>query len=146
MDSIESFEISADNSVFLTVNGVLYSKDGSVLIAYPKSKTEDSFTLPNAVTTISNQAFCDTVNLVTLTIDHKVTICGKAFHNCVNLQNLVFTGSEVSLFIGSQTFVDCALENSITLWIPEGTIEGYKNSVIEDITLYSKFREGTPDS
>ena len=41
MDSIESFEISADNSVFLTVNGVLYSKDGSVLIAYPKSKTED---------------------------------------------------------------------------------------------------------
>ena len=86
------------------------------------------------------------MNLVTLTIDHKVTICGKAFHNCVNLQNLVFTGSEVSLFIGSQTFVDCALENSITLWIPEGTIEGYKNSVIEDITLYSKFREGTPDS
>ena len=48
--------------------------------------------------------------------------------------------------IGTQTFMDCDLENSITVWIPLGTIDSYKNAVIEDIDLYSKFIEGTPNT
>jgi hypothetical protein len=145
-DTVENFEISAENSVFLTLDGVLYSKDGSVLIAYPKSKLGDSFTLPNGVITISSQAFCGTVNLVTLTIGHRVTVCDEAFYNCEKLQNIIFMSNETSSFIGNQTFVDCALENSIIVWVPTGTIDAYKNAVIEDITLYSKFREGTPNT
>ena len=145
-DSIESFEISEENSVFSTVDGVLYSKDGSVLIAYPKSKLGESFALPATVTMISSKAFSGTVNLVTLTIDHKVTICDAAFYDCEKLQNVVFTGTETSSFIGTQTFMDCDLENSITVWIPLGTIDSYKNAVIEDIDLYSKFIEGTPNT
>ena len=145
-DSVESFEISEENSVFSTVDGVLYSKDGSVLIAYPKSKLGDSFALPATVTMISSKAFSGTLNLVTLTIGHKVTICDEAFYDCMKLQNVVFTGTETSSFIGTQTFMDCDLENSITVWIPLGTIDSYKNAVIEDIDLYSKFIEGTPNT
>lgn len=145
-DSVESFEISEENSVFSTVDGVLYSKDGSVLIAYPKSKLGDSFALPATVTMISSKAFSGTLNLVTLTIGHKVTICDEAFYDCMKLQNVVFTGTETSSFIGTQTFMDCDLENSIIVWIPLGTIDSYKNAVIEDIDLYSKFIEGTPNT
>ena len=145
-DSVESFEISEENSVFSTVDGVLYSKDGSVLIAYPKSKLGDSFALPATVTMISSKAFSGTLNLVTLTIGHKVTICDEAFYDCMKLQNVVFTGTETSSFIGTQTFMDCDLENSIIVWIPLGTIDSYKNAVLEDIDLYSKFREGTPNT
>lgn len=145
-DSIESFEISDENSVFSVVDGVLCSKDGSVLIAYPKSKLGDNFTLPDTVTMISSKAFSGTVNLVTLTINHKITVCDAAFYDCAKLQNVVFTENEPSSFIGTQTFMDCDLESSIIVWIPEGTINGYKNAVIEDIELYSKLREGTPNT
>ncbi len=143
-DSIESFEISGENSVFSTDDGVLYSKDGSVLIAYPKAKLGDSFTLPTGVTMISTNAFSATANLVTLTIDHKVTVCDAAFHDCVKLQHVVFTASEPSSFIGTETFKDCVLKNSIIVWIPVGTINAYRNAVVEDIDLYAKFQEGTP--
>ena len=143
-NSIESFEISSDNSSFLTVDGVLYSKDGSILIAYPKAKLGDAFTLPAAVTMISSNAFSGTANLITLTINHKVTIGDCAFYDCAKLQNVIFTATEASSFIGEQTFVDCDLQNTITVWVPSGTVSSYKNAVIEDIALYSKFSEGTP--
>jgi hypothetical protein len=144
--ALQNIEVDENNPNYCDIDGVLYSKDGSVLIAYPKSKLGDSFTLPNGVITISSQAFCGTVNLVTLTIGHRVTVCDEAFYNCEKLQNIIFMSNETSSFIGNQTFVDCALENSIIVWVPTGTIDAYKNAVIEDITLYSKFREGTPNT
>jgi hypothetical protein len=145
-DTNESFEISGDNPVFSTVDGILYSNDGSVLIAYPKSKAGDSFTLPTGVEMISGRTFADTKYLVTLTINHKVMICGEAFYKCSNLQNVIFNGAQTSTFIGIDTFKDCDLQNSITVWIPEGTIDSYKNAVIEDINLYPKFRESNSDT
>jgi len=141
---IESYEISADNPAFSTLDGVLYSKDRSILIAYPQCKLGDSFVLPDAVTMISSQAFSGTVNLGTLTINHKVIVCDSAFYACEKLQNVVFTATDPSLFIGKQTFASCVLENSITVWIPTGMTAAYQNAVIEDVDLPAKFTEGTP--
>ena len=71
-------------------------------------------------------------------------VCDSAFYECVKLQNVVFTGVDTSLFVGAQTFVDCVLENTISIWVPTGTIDSYKNAVVGDHEIYSKFVEGTP--
>lgn len=143
-NSIESFTITDSNTVFATIGGVLYSKDGSVLIAYPKNKSDESFTLPSGVTTISSKAFAGAINLITLNITQNVTVCDEAFYKCARLQNVVFTDTQASSFIGEETFVDCDFENSITVWVPVGTVDSYRSAVVEDVELYSKFQEGTP--
>lgn len=141
---VENYEISAENAAFSAQNGILYSKDGTILIAYPKCKQGDSFTLPSTVTMISSRAFSGTENLVTLTVNQKVIVCDAAFYECVKLQNVVFTQNDPSLFVGKQIFVACELENSIVVWIPVGATEAYQNAVMEDLNLPSKFMEGTP--
>ena len=53
--NLKSINISEKNSVFKSVNGVLYSKDGSILYTAPGGI--ESFVVPNTVVEIGNSAF-----------------------------------------------------------------------------------------
>jgi hypothetical protein len=54
--SIARVEVDSSNTNFKSIDGVIYSKDGSILIYYPQSKSELSFTIPNTVTALGNYA------------------------------------------------------------------------------------------
>ena len=49
--------VDPNNSQFESLDGVLYSKDGTTLICYPAGKTATQFTIPNSVTNVDNTAF-----------------------------------------------------------------------------------------
>lgn len=51
------FTVDADNPYFTAVDGVLFSKDKTRLIAYPRYKTEKTYTVPDSVTEIAEGAF-----------------------------------------------------------------------------------------
>lgn len=90
-------------------NGVVYSKDKTILKFYPTGKTDKEFTIPNGVKTIGGGAFCgvfsntqNTSNgsycnrsLQTVAIPRTVTEIKKcAFFYYISLKDVVFLGTE----------------------------------------------------
>ena len=56
--NLSSFVVSNDNSSFSSLDGVLFNKDQTVLVAYPRFKNHGgTYTVPNTVTNIYTHAF-----------------------------------------------------------------------------------------
>ena len=55
--SLLDFSVSTSNTAFKTLDGVLYSKDGTRLICYPAMRGKTSCVISAEVTTIENGAF-----------------------------------------------------------------------------------------
>lgn len=56
--ALSSFSIIGENPYFQTIDGVLFSKDGTTLVAYPASHQDyGTYTIPESVTRIGNSAF-----------------------------------------------------------------------------------------
>ena len=70
---LKAIDVESGHSKFKAVDGVLYSKDGKTLIAYPPGKKETEFTLPESVTTINGMAFNGSDNLAFVYIHGGVT-------------------------------------------------------------------------
>lgn len=71
--SLERIAVDAGNARFTSIDGVLYSKDASILYAYPEGKKEADFALPDSVKRIEDAAFgYFPWNLQTLTIPDSV--------------------------------------------------------------------------
>ena len=65
---LETINVAADNPYFKSVNGVLYSKDGTKLIAVPP-KTSGYFVVPSTVKELDYFAFASCKNLQEVYID-----------------------------------------------------------------------------
>lgn len=50
--SLHKIDVAPENTSFVSVDGVLYSKDMSTLLIYPSGKTEEHFDMPDSVTTV----------------------------------------------------------------------------------------------
>lgn len=63
---LTKIEVDASNSKFSSLSGVLYSKDGSVLITYPAGKSDNFVNISRDVTEIANMAFykCSSIKKV----------------------------------------------------------------------------------
>lgn len=79
--SLLKIEVAAENTVYQTIDGSLYTKDGTVLMQYAAGKTETTFVIPATVTTIDPCAFENSVALKSLTIPATVTSIGNAAFN-----------------------------------------------------------------
>lgn len=67
------FEVDANNPAYASVDGVLYSKDMTTLIAYPAGNTNTEYQIPETVTTIEGYAFAGVYNLTELSLPANVT-------------------------------------------------------------------------
>jgi hypothetical protein len=50
------FDVSTENAVYSSLDGVLYNKDRTELLFYPIGKTDNSFAIPKTVTTLAEAA------------------------------------------------------------------------------------------
>ena len=55
--SLTSINVNENNKNYSDLNGILFDKNKKVLIQYPIGKTEQSYTIPDSVTTIGDRAF-----------------------------------------------------------------------------------------
>lgn len=92
--SLMEIIVDSDNENYVSVDGVLYNKDKTVLIAYPSGKTESSFTVPDTVTQISTGAFSGAVNLTEVILSKNLKVIGeKSFENCSGLLEIEIPSS-----------------------------------------------------
>jgi len=87
--SLTNITVAEDNTAYKSIDGNLYTKDGKTLIQYATAKTEESFTVPENVTSIDNSAFYYCYSLVSIYIGGGVTSIDNAFTGCFNLENIV---------------------------------------------------------
>jgi len=89
--------VDPENTVYASVDGILYSKDLTSLIRYPDGKDSAVF-LPDHITTISSGAFQFNRNLKSIVIPSSVTnIESYAFSYATNLTSTFFMGNAPNL-------------------------------------------------
>jgi len=97
--------VDADNSFYSSVDGILFDKSQTTLLQCPGGKA-GSYTIPNNVTNIGDNAFYRCGSLTSVTIPNSVTNIGSnAFYYCTNLTSATIGNSVTS--IGDMTFSNC---------------------------------------
>ena len=71
--NLKTINVSGDNMAYISVDGVLFTKDMTMIIQYPSAKNDTEFTVPASVTDISNVAFDCNTNLkaINVSIDNQ---------------------------------------------------------------------------
>ena len=93
--SLEAFNVSADNTAFCSVDGVLYSKDRKELVLYPAGKEDTEFEIPAGTETLCAAAFAECDNLTKVTIPTSVTEIGEAVFNGMDaLTDVYYLGTQ----------------------------------------------------
>ena len=145
--SLEKIEVSANNEHYKSIDGNLYSKDGTVLIQYTIGKQDNNFIIPNSVITIGNYAFRSCYSLENIVISNSVTdIERRAFNGCRYLKNVVMGNGLKN--IGDDIFMGCySLENIYYC----GTAKNWQNIslgswAVDSSPLLSFYSETKPTS
>ena len=90
--SVKKYVVDERNGYMMSVNGDLYSKDGSMLIRYASGKRSRKFSVPDElnwdIEVVWFNAFRGSSRLVKIDLDCALlhTVCPRAFKNCENLE------------------------------------------------------------
>jgi hypothetical protein len=153
--SLASITVDAGNLNYSSVDGVLFNKLQTVLIQYPAGILDESYAIPDSVTSIGSGAFVASSSLASLTIPDSVTSIGDyAFNRCSSLASVTIPDSVTS--IGDYAFVDCSSLTSVTLPIlfidsyPSFSLSSeqvllYGSPAARDIPLSNSFAAGQND-
>ena len=145
LKDLTAYTVADENPRYKSINGVLYSKDGKKLIAYPAGKT-GNFTVPKEVETIGFGAFEnslieavsfeDGINLLTIGYrafykseklasvsipESVVSIDFYAFAECRNLERVTFAENNKLTGIYEGAFLNCSSLTDII--IPDNIVE-----------------------
>lgn len=87
--SMEEVIVAEGNTTYMSKDGVLYSKDMSVMYYCPQTKT-GNFTIPEGVVSTKNSIFNECVGLTSVTVPSTLTsFGGDAFKGCINLEEVI---------------------------------------------------------
>lgn len=152
-----NFSVDANNPNFSSQDGILYNKDKSELLKYPKTKLGDitmlpsvktigtsafsfcaqlkgELIIPSTVTKIESAAFFHCNGLTSIKIPASVTSIGfKAFANCTNLNTLsvgLLTPPDMSAHTSYQLDFEQINNTTCILKVPYGTKPLYQNAFI----------------
>ncbi len=142
--SVTNFDVAEENVTYRSIDGSLYSEDGTTLLRYAMGKTDTTFTIPSTVTEFDWGAFSYSLHLTSIEIPASVTDLGiDTFAGCTNLQTVTFAEGIQITEIPSGMFERCTALKELV--IPEGvTSIGYQDNdtftnctALEKITLPS---------
>ena len=112
--SLTNINVGNENAEYSSLDGVLFNKDKTRLIAYPAGKTDTEYTVPDSVTSIDRSAFYDCTALTSITIPDSVTdIYEDAFWDCTSLESITIPDSVTS--IGEDAFTYCTSLTNINV-------------------------------
>jgi len=104
--ALESIEVDEENPIFSSDGGVLFNKDKTRLYGYPAGARQTSYTVPESITWVGDDAFANNQYLTTLTIPNSVTRLGSGVcSGCANLKSVRLP--ENITLIGAYSFQYC---------------------------------------
>ena len=117
--NLTEIAVAEENPYLAVVDNVLFNRDKTVLLAYPKGSKAASYSVPHGVTEIGSNAFSETAALRSVTLPESVeTIGNNAFCWCDSLREVKFseglTAIGFSAFSGCKTLKEIILPDSLT--------------------------------
>lgn len=116
--NLEEINVSPYNPNYKSVDGVLYSKDGTTLIQYPMAKAGTQFTVPSDVTKIYAYGFYSCTNLTTINFGENsqlVSIGNSAFWKCSALTTINWDNCTNLTTLYNSAFADCTSLTTVTI-------------------------------
>lgn len=111
-DNLTAIDVDENNSYYSSLDGVLFSKDKTILLDYPCGRS-GAYIVPDDVTTICDNAFGGS-KITSVTISDSVTDMGEeAFSFCRSLRSVTI-GKGIAT-IGESTFSNCTSLTSVTM-------------------------------
>lgn len=125
--------VKPGNKNYVSEDGVLYNKEKTLLIKYPRAKTSSEFVIPSTVKTLEYGAFENCSNLIKVTLPDGIGGYGGEFVNCENLSQILCLGE---VFING--FEDTAYYNDSKNWENDmlylgNTLIGVRNRYYDEI-------------
>lgn len=108
--SLSTVTIDEMNDSFTIIDKALCSYDGSILYSY-YDYVSTSYTIPDSVTTINEEAFLNNTIIQSITMNNVVTIGISAFQYCTNLSSITLSNTLTN--IGSQALQNIAITSII---------------------------------
>ena len=75
--ALKEIEVNDDNSKYMVEDGILFSKDGSKIYAYPTGKEGETYVFPNSVKEIGDSAFYICKNLKNISVPSTIEEVGE---------------------------------------------------------------------
>lgn len=111
--SLVNISVDSANDNYCDIDGVLFNKDKTSIIAYPNAKSH-TYAIPDSVTSIGYGAFYGCSSLASIVIpDGVMSIGWHAFNGCTSLTNITIPNSVTS--IGWSSFSGCKSLTSIKI-------------------------------
>lgn len=112
LSELSSIDVDVNNLYYTSIDGVLYNKDVSELIACPILKEE--IIIPDGLQIISPYAFYSCQHLKTVNMPNSIIMIGeKGFWACCNLSTVNFSNNIIS--IDANAFWECNSLTSVSL-------------------------------
>ena len=112
--SLIAINVSAENSFYSSVDGVLFDKNKTKLICYPCKKAGSKYMIPDTVLTVEENAFERCEELQKVDFSAGITNIGSnAFMYCENLSSVTIPNGVTS--IGKEAFSYCSNLKNIEL-------------------------------
>ena len=117
--SLEKINVATGNKKYVSVNGILFSKDKTKIVCYPANKSGTSYSIPNSVKVIGSAAFRSCSHLKNITIPDSVTsIEHHAFSCCTSLTKVTIpdgvTIIEMGVFDNCRSLTSVRIPDSVT--------------------------------
>ena len=112
--SLPAINISASNPNYVSIDGVLYTRDGKTLVTYPAGKSGTIYTVQDGVQVIANNAFDRARTLTEINLPGTLReVKTSAFRECNALQQMVYPRGVTS--IANSAMDNCNSMTSVTL-------------------------------
>lgn len=121
--NLQSINVTDGDGAYCSENGVLYNKEKTILLAYPASKPDKEFKVPDGVKEISISAFCNNNFLEKADLSGVERICAYAFEGSKSLSEAELSDSLKSVEI--YAFADCPEMKSIRVPASADEISDY---------------------
>lgn len=132
LSGLSFIDVDVNSACFTSIDGVLYDKSVSELIACPRLK--DEITILDGIQTISPFAFYSCQNLRVINMPNSITMLGEAgFWGCNSLTDINF--SDNITFIDDNAFWECT---SLTSMLLPKSIAGIGDNAFTGCTNLTK--------
>ncbi|MCD8136399.1 MAG: leucine-rich repeat domain-containing protein, partial [Parabacteroides gordonii] len=144
--SLERIEVDQDNTVFKSVDGVLYSADGYYLRQYPAGKKDTEYEIQESTVWLCHMSFSGAQTLQTISIASSVERLERAFWNCPALTTVNCKAKNPPIWYayGASTLVEPFDSNLIMnglLIVPKGTKDVYQKDTFMGWGMFNNIKE-----